>query len=160
MESKEQANGGSSTSSYAELRRLIVGADDVGEVLPEAILRRAGRDPQLRQALQPLLEEGIRTSVRKRPEILADALFPIIGAAVRKAVAVALQDMVQTMNQLLEQSVSWRSLEWRIEAIRTGRPFAEIVLLRSLLYRVEQVFLIHKDSGLLLQQRVAESVVL
>ena len=41
--------------------------------------------------------------------------------------------------------------------IRTGKPYAEIVLLRSLLYRVEQVFLIHRKTGLLLQYAAAST---
>ena len=42
----------------------------------------------------------------------------------------------------------------------TGKPFSEILLARSLLYRVEQVFLIHRKSGLLLQHVAAEDAVL
>ena len=37
-----------------------------------------------------------------------------------------------------------------MEAWRTGKPFAELVLLRTLVYRVEQVLLVDRDSGLLL----------
>ena len=46
-----------------------------------------------------------------------------------------------------------QGLKWRVESIRTGRPFAEIVLMHSLLYRVEQVFLIHRETGLVLSPR-------
>lgn len=35
--------------------------------------------------------------------------------------------------------------------MQTGKPFAEIVLLHTLIYSVEQVFLIHRETGLLLQ---------
>jgi OOP family OmpA-OmpF porin len=38
-----------------------------------------------------------------------------------------------------------------VTALRTGTSFAEVVLLNTLLYRVEQVFLIERESGLLLQ---------
>ena len=44
---------------------------------------------------------------------------------------------------------------WRLDARRTGKSFAEIVLLNTLVYRVEQVFLIHRPSGLLLQHLTA-----
>src|ERR1035438_7617157 len=83
--------------------------------------------------------------------MLADALFPIFGKAIRKAITAELDGMLQSLSQTLEQRFSWRSLRWRWESIRTGKPYAEIVLLRSLLYRVEQVFLIHRKTGLLLQ---------
>jgi OOP family OmpA-OmpF porin len=177
MEKEDKANGANSTAAFAELRRLIVGPEreqlttlkqridgldlrkDVSEVLPSAIRIRASRDSALPAAMYPVVEESILFSIRRDPAVLSDALFPIIGAAVRKAVASSLQGMMQALNQTMEQSLSWRSIGWRIEAMRTGKSFAEIVLVRSLLYRVEQVFLIHKRTGLLLQQRVAESAV-
>jgi OOP family OmpA-OmpF porin len=59
--------------------------------------------------------------------------------------------MMQTLNSAVEHSLSPQSIKWRIEAKRTGRSFAEVVMLRTLVYRVEQVFLIEKDGGLLLQ---------
>jgi len=89
--------------------------------------------------------------VQSNPRMLADALFPIFGKAIRKAITSELDGMLQSLSQTLEQSFSWRSLQWRWESLRTGKPYAEIVVLRSLLYRVEQVFLIHRSSGLLLQ---------
>ena len=115
-------------------------------------------DKSLRRALQPLVEESIRISIRKDPRILADALFPAIGAAVSKAVSAALATLVQTINQTLDNSFSVRALQWRFEALRTGRPFGEIVLARSLHYRVEQAFLIHKRTGILLRHEAAAAV--
>ncbi len=112
-------------------------------------------DIKLRRALQPLLEEALQLSVQSNPRMLADALFPIFGKAIRKAITSELDGMLQSLSQTLEQSFSWRSLQWRWESLRTGKPYAEIVVLRSLLYRVEQVFLIHRNSGLLLQHVAA-----
>jgi OOP family OmpA-OmpF porin len=97
------------------------------------------------------VERAITASVQRNPAPLADALFPVMGPAIRKAVASSLAAMVESLNRTLEYGLSWRSLEWRLEAWRTGRPFAEVVLLKTLLYRVEQVFLIDARSGLLLQ---------
>ena len=45
-----------------------------------------------------------------------------------------------------------------VESWRTGRSFAEVVLLRTLLFQVEQVLLIHKETGLMLKDLVAETV--
>jgi OOP family OmpA-OmpF porin len=63
------------------------------------------------------------------------------------------------LNQIVEKSASWRSIRWRIEARATGRPFTEILLSRSLLYSVDQVFLIHRKSGLLLAHVASDSAV-
>src|ERR1700733_10668397 len=128
-------------------------AEDIASVLADAVRLRS--DAKLRRALQPLLEEALQLSVQSNPRMLADALFPIFGKAIRKAIASELDGMLQSLSQTLEQRFSWRSLQWRWEALRTGKRYAEIVVLRSLLYRVEQVFLIHRNSGLLLQHVVA-----
>jgi OOP family OmpA-OmpF porin len=58
--------------------------------------------------------------------------------------------MLQGLHTTLENSFSWKGLRWRLEALRAGKAFSEIVLLHTLQYRVEQLFLIHSDTGLLL----------
>ena len=160
-------------TKFTELRTLLVGpeqrqlralqtrledpaaqARDVSRVLAAAVELRTN-DPHLKRALAPTIEETISASVRRNPRPLADALFPIIGPAIRKAIATTLSGMLESLNTTLEQSLSWRSLKWRLDARRTGRSFAEIVLLNTLVYRVEQVFLIHRPSGLLLQHVTA-----
>lgn len=160
-----------------ELRALLVGDDyqkiakiqerlddpklyaaDLSQVLVEAIILRSLQDQQLAKALVPSIEEAIKVSVRKDFKILANALFPVIGPAIRKAIASALNAMMQSLNQTLDHSLSPQSFKWRLEARQTGKSFAEVVLLRTLLYRVEQVFLIHKETGLLLQHVVAKAV--
>ncbi len=134
-------------------------AEDVASVLADAVRLRSRlhADVKLRRALQPLLEESLQLSVQSNPRMLADALFPIFGKAIRKAITSELDGMLQTLSQTLEQNVSLRSLQWRWESVKTGKSYAEIIVLRSLLYRVEQVFLIHRSSGLLLQHVVAPS---
>jgi OOP family OmpA-OmpF porin len=155
--------------SFSELRALLVGPEqrellelqshlrdpsvqthDVSRVLPDAIALGSS-DPRLSRALAPLIEDGITASVRKDPRPLADALFPVIGPAIRKAVGHTLAAMMDSFSRSIEQSLSWRALQWRWLAWKSGKPFGEIVLLNTLEYRVEQVFLIHAETGLLLQ---------
>jgi outer membrane protein OmpA-like peptidoglycan-associated protein len=158
-----------------ELRRLLVGPEqqelvrlrerldeqdevspaDVSRVLPEAVKLRSRQDKKVTEALLPTVEEAIGISVRRNPQTLVDAIFPVIGPAIRRAISEALTGMVQTMNQTLEHSFSAQGMKWRLEAWRTGKSFGEVVLLHTLLYRVEQVFLIHRETGLLLQHVVA-----
>src|SRR5450755_1253984 len=130
-------------------------AEDVASVLADAVRLRS--DAKLRRALQPLLEEALHLSVQSNPRMLADALFPIFGKAIRKAIKSELDGMLQSLSRTLEQRFSWRSLQWRWESLRTRKAYAEIVLLRSLLYRVEQVFLIHRKTGLLLLHAAAKT---
>lgn len=166
----ENGGNGDPAGAYVRLRELLVGpeqarleelqrrmddrqlrTEDLSQVVAEAIALRVRRDRALQQTLNPLVEEAVRISVARDPSILSNTLFPIIGAAVRKSVAHALRGLVASINQTLERSFSLESLKWRLEAVRTGKPFGQIVLTHSLRYRVEQVFLIHRETGLLLQ---------
>src|ERR1700675_70568 len=135
-------------------------AEDVSSVVAEAIQmrREQGDDRALAEALAPTIQETLRESVRRDPHVLADALFPVMGPAIRKSIAETLRGMLEFFNEALEHSLSWRGIQWRTEAFRTGKPFAEIVLMHSLLYRVEQVFLIHRETGLVLNHVVAPYV--
>ncbi len=134
-------------------------AEDLSKVLPEAIiLLSLQRQGKLTKAITPTVEEAIQLSVKQDINIIANAIFPVIGPAIRKAINVAISTLVQSLNQTLEHSLSPQSFKWRLEAKQTGKTFAEVVLLRTLLYRVEQVFLIHKNTSLILQHMVVELV--
>lgn len=177
-ESPGERNGGDGPPDELErLRELLIGpeqeeiaglrerlddpaarASDLSRTLPHAIRLSTSRDDQLSQALAPTVESALKQSIRKDPRVLTDVVFPVIGPAIRKAIAEAFSRMLQTLNQTLEHSLSVQGLKWRFEALRTGRSFAEVVLARTLIYRVEQVFLIHKESGLLLQHVQAPGI--
>ena len=89
---------------------------------------------------------------------MADALFPVMGPAIRRSILETLRSYLESFNQIMDQSLSWQGLNWQIEGIRTGRSFTEVVLLHSLVFRVEQVFLIHKKTGLSLGHVAAPAV--
>lgn len=154
---------------FEELRRLLLSRErdqlseisdrltdkerrsqDIASVLPEAVKMSRERSGELSRALQPAVESSITESMVKRPHLFVDALHPIIGPIVRRSIAESLRRLLQSLNQTLEHTFSWRGLMWRFEALRTGRSFAEVVMLRSLVYRVEQLFLIHRETSLAL----------
>lgn len=143
---------------YERLENPQIQPEDISHLLPEAIILRAKQDQQLGEAMVSTVETAIQASVKQDQDVLSDAFFPIIGPAIRKAIATVLDEMMQSLNQTLEHSLSPQSLQWRLEARQTGKSFAEIVLLRTLVYKVEQVFLIHKKTGLLLKHLVATEV--
>ncbi|MDC3961432.1 OmpA family protein [Polyangium jinanense] len=133
-------------------------AEAIGEVLPQAAVVSQKRGEELSSAMQPLMLSSIHETVRKNPELFADAIFPSIGPAVRKAARAAVEALLQRLDDMVQQTMTLESLRWRIEAARTGRPFVEVVMLHNLAYRVEHVFLVHRESGLVLQHVAAENV--
>ncbi|HMJ07050.1 MAG TPA: hypothetical protein VK474_12390, partial [Chthoniobacterales bacterium] len=123
-------------------------ARDISSVLPQAIKLSRERGSELTNALRPAVEGSVRESIEKRPQVFVEALHPIIGAVVRRSIAESLRNLLQSFNQTLEHTLSWRGLRWRFEALRTGRSFGEVVMLRGLVYRVEEIFLIHRETSL------------
>ncbi|MFH0960161.1 MAG: hypothetical protein V1897_15820, partial [Pseudomonadota bacterium] len=165
----------SEEENFSELRHLILGpldpdvvelkqrlndrhirADEISQVLPEAIIIGSSRDDSLATAITPAVDKAIRSSIKGNLKTFADALFPVMGPAIRKAISEALRGMLQSLNEVMDKSFSWQGVKWRLESLRTKKPFSEIILLHSLVFRVEQVFLIHKNTGLMLAHVVRE----
>ncbi len=157
-------------NELAELRALLLGqqlvelealrkrlddpelrAEEISQILGQAVVLSSRRDGGLRRSLYPIVEQALKISIKNDPSILATSLAPIIGEAVRKAVANAFRGFAESVNFLMERSLSWESVKWRLEALRTGKTFGEIALLRSLRYKVQQVVLIHRQTGSVLQ---------
>ncbi len=130
----------------------------VAQALPDAIALRTSKDDRIARALAPTIEASIRTSVQKNPRPLVDAISPVMGPAIRKAISDALQGFVQRFNETLASPFSREGLSCLIESLRTGQSFGAVRLKRSLVYRVEQAFLIHRETGLMLQHVVADDV--
>lgn len=125
-------------------------ADAVGAVLPAAFALAAAQHDQLGQALAPSVERATQASIRKNPGTMVDILYPVMGPAIRKAIAETLDGTLQSLNQALKYGLSWRGLKWRIEAWRSGSTFADVVLRHTAVFRVEHLFLVHRKAGLLL----------
>ena len=124
---------------------------DTAKILAESITSATLEKQDLVLALNGPVDECIRNLVAKDPQQFANTLFPVIGPAIRKAISEALKAFVESTNDMIEQSMSPKSLRWRWEAKRSGVPLSEIILKHSLLYRVEEVFLIQQGSGLLIE---------
>src|SRR5207249_10771155 len=99
-ESADGSANGAGSAEFAQLRQLLVGPErellasleerigdpaQLAQVLPDAI--RASKAKALREALEPVFEKAFQNSVRKHTRELADAIYPVIGPAIRKPIA-------------------------------------------------------------------------
>ncbi|MBD9371029.1 OmpA family protein [Rhizobium sp. ARZ01] len=130
-------------------------AEAVGGVLPSA----AARAPhaQLGEAIAPAVERAVQRSIQKSPRTLTDILYPVFLPAIRKSIGEKIDQTFQSLNETLRHIFTWHGLKWRFEAWRTGASFSEVVLKHSLVYRVEHVFLIDRNSGLLIAHVTADN---
>ncbi len=132
-------------------------AREVANVLPQSVKISHAHGEELSRALQPAVEGSVRESISSNPKVFVDALHPILGPMVRRSIAESFRRLLQSLNETLSHTFSWQGLKWRLEAARTGRSFAEVVMLRSLVYRVEQLFLIHRETSVALLHVAADS---
>jgi len=132
----------------------------ISSVISEALALRSSQDDSIAKTLAPTIEKSLTTSIINDPEPIAEALYPVMGPAIRKSISESLTQMLETFNQLLEESLSLKALKWRFDAWHTGRSYSEVILLKTLVYQVEEVFLINREDGLLLQHASLESIVI
>lgn len=139
----------------AELERM---QGKLSQRLPDAAiaaLREQGDHPRVSAALAAPVAQALGTAVHNNRQSIIDALFPVIGPMIRRAVAEALRGLVDNLNGAIESSLSLRGLKWRLEAWRGGVPYAQVVLRHRLAYGIDHVFLIERASGLLLHHAAA-----
>lgn len=161
-----------------ELCRLLIGADRErlrnaierlqqrgqfvdwqSQTLADAMRLALARDPAFAESMGAMISKGVHATVQRDSAAFGRALAPAMGPAIRNAVWMMLQGFVQSIETVVDQQLSWRSVRWRIEAWRTGRSFAEIAFVHTLQFRVEHVFLLHRGNGLQLLHATRPGVI-
>ena len=148
----------SDRAALAALQRKLEDPQQFAEAI-SAVLARAFTLAETRggarRGSRAGMERAARISIRKDPSTLVGVIHPLVGPAIRRAIAETLDGTLQRLNQAFKHSLSWRGLKWRLEAYRSGSTFAEVVLKHTVVFRVEHLFLIHRKTGLLLEHVAA-----
>ncbi len=152
---------GDNSQQLAELKDRIQDveqrANDVAEVLSPAIKKEVASDPStLADSLQHPVSLGLKRAIRSEPEEYAEILYPVMAPSIRRAIAQAISSMMVTINRTIESATTVQGVSLRYESIRTGIPYAELALQRTLLYRVEHLYLIHRETGMAMMSVHAE----
>lgn len=167
----------SARDDYARLRELLLGDErrelaaahariaeleraqrELPRRLPDAAfeaLHEHRDNPRVADALAAPVAQALGNAVHDNRQSIIDALFPIIGPMIRRAIAEALRGLVDNLNGAIESSFTARGLKWRVEAWRAGVPYAQVVLRHRLAYGIDHVFLVERDSGLVLRHVAA-----
>lgn len=164
--SKESAE---EKDAYSELKRLLLNdeqallhelqdhvlnkkqrTEDVADVLSESIKIASQDTERLSASMSGVIHNAIQKLIKKDPKSFADALFPVMGPAIRKSLNETLKSFMQSLNYVLELNTSPQGLKWRWEAWRKGVKYSDFVLKKTLVYRVDEAFLIQPSSGLLI----------
>ncbi len=132
--------------------------NSISKYLPEAVAINARKGDKLAKALSQTFSRTLDVTVQQDTETMVEGISPLVVPALRRGVRESFRSTRNAIKWALQYGVSLQGIRWQIEAMRSGRSFSEVVLSHTLRYRVEQVFLIHRISGLPLQHVVADSV--
>lgn len=162
--SNERQPSKSDTEQMQYVRDLVLGKDGqqvkqvlknnareiVGEVFSEALHDREKQDGSVNKVILPLVEKSVEQSIANNSERYVSYLYPLVGSLIRKSIAAFITELLEKTNTLIENSLTIKGLKWRFKAWQSGVTFSQYAVSQTFTFRVEQVFLIHNETGLLL----------
>ncbi|MDJ0576029.1 MAG: OmpA family protein [Xenococcaceae cyanobacterium MO_234.B1] len=99
------------------------------------------------QALASEMGKAIKAQIELEKDAMVDALYPVIGNTISKYLA----EEIKRINDKVENALSPEGISRKIRAKMQGVSEAELILQESLVCRVLAIFLIQKDSGLIIR---------
>ncbi|MCX6045945.1 MAG: hypothetical protein NT075_12590 [Chloroflexi bacterium] len=107
-------------------------------------------DALLTQRISPIIAPAIMTSIHESRAMMIEALYPIVGQMVVRAVTESMRDLSRRIDHQMRSALSIGSFRTRFQARLRGVNGEALLLRQALPFHVEEVFLIHGASGLLL----------
>lgn len=120
-------------------------APEIALSIKEQILLDASA---ISQTLGPEMGKAIKTQIELEKDAMVDALYPVIGSTIAKYMV----EVVQDINSRVEKTLSFEGIKRKFQAKIQGVSEAELIFKESIGYRVRAIFLIDKNSGLVIQE--------
>jgi len=156
IEQLRQILVGDNAEQLSELKDRIESVErrtgDVSEVLAPAIEAGMRSGDQLVNSLKQPVATSLKRAIRHEPQEYADILYPVMSPLIRRAISQAISSLLVTINRTMESATSVSGIGMRIRSITSGIPYAELALRSSLLYRVEHIFLIDRETSIPMQE--------
>ncbi len=132
------------TGSDAQLQRSVARVLDGAVRDAETVNHN-----ELSQALAPMVRRTFRAELKSEvtQDELASTLYPKIGDMIRRFVASAMRDMMETINRRLEGGLTKNRFVLKLRSIATGRSMAELALADTQRFTVDELYLIRRGSG-------------
>lgn len=118
-----------------------------GDLLKKTI---ANSSDEIAKAISPIMGDAIKEQVKTQKQSIVDALYPVVGNMIAKFVSSALRDTLNEINAKVQDNLSFSAIKRKIIARIKGVDETELLLRESHFGIVEAIFLIDKNSGLLI----------
>ncbi|AFY36662.1 OmpA/MotB domain protein [[Leptolyngbya] sp. PCC 7376] len=119
----------------------------IANLIPGAIDQQVrSNSDDLVEALAPAMGEIIKQQIRIERDAMVDALYPVIGSTISKY----MQEVVQEINSRVESTLTPAGIRRKVQAKIQGVSEAELIFQESMPFQIQAIFLIHKQSGLII----------
>lgn len=112
---------------------------------------------ELSRSLQHIMGPAISREIDANKDAMVDALYPIMGGMISKYVTQAIKEMMETINKKIEDGLSYEKYKRKIKSKLTGVSETELLLEESSDAVISSLFVIHKESGLLISEAHLEN---
>ncbi|HVP21836.1 MAG TPA: hypothetical protein VMS73_08240 [Anaerolineaceae bacterium] len=105
---------------------------------------------EMAKALGPVMGEAIRVRIRESRKDMVEAIAPIIGETIQKAISDFARELQRNIDAQLKSTFGLAGQLRRLGARLRGVSAAGLVIRDALPFSIEEIFLIHRETGLLL----------
>jgi hypothetical protein len=116
----------------------------------DALEERLNNKDAFVATVTPVLSDAIRRKIRDAREEMIEALYPVIGQTVVRAVSEAIRELTREIDVRMRTALRPDKILRLVRARMRGIGGGEMVLRESLPFKVAEIFLIHRETGLLL----------
>ncbi len=102
------------------------------------------------EALYPVMASSIQQSIDESKDQMVEALYPIVGRLVTRSVSEAMRDLARRIDDQMRNTFSPEVISRRIRAQISGVSHAELTMRSLLPFQVRRIFLIDRETGILL----------
>ena len=145
------------SEQFEELRHILLKPDMVADEISPYIAQILEKQiheskDNIAQALAPVIGEALRRQVYESRADIIDALYPIIGQTINKAMTEAVADLARNIDARIRRD-PLQNLNARLK----GLSPEEYKMRMALPFTVKEIFLIHRETGLLIRHLSLES---
>lgn len=140
-----------------ELREILVSPEKVQiELLRSelATLRTQSDEGQLLESMAPLVTRVIERQIRESPQDVIEILYPLLGGMITRAVKEAIRNLVDRIDAQRQKAFRIQRLFSRFRARSNGVSGSAVDLRDALPFAVEELFVIHRETGLLIHHEL------
>ena len=98
----------------------------------------------------PQITESISKQIKESQDEVVEVLYPIIGRMIKKYITNEIEKLSERFDAQMELAFSWEGWKVRIKAWFSGTPQKDMMISKLIEPKIEEIFVIEKDSGILM----------